>query len=59
MNLKVIEGGNDMERNKEVAASIPTEKESYNSALFSTLLFVGGTIVAFIILLLVLFITRI
>jgi len=48
-----------METNKEVMKDIPTEEESYKNALFQTLLFVGGTIVAFIILLIVLFTTRI
>lgn len=55
-----------MEVNKTIVAQSEAvteqetiEKEAYKGALFSTLLFVGGTIVLFIILLLVFFITRI
>lgn len=60
MKLKVTKGGNEMETNKGMVTETQTqEHESMKSALFATLIFVGGTIVAFIILLLVIFIARI
>lgn len=49
-----------MEANKAVTTKTQvSEKESLKGALYSTLIFVGGTIVIFIILLLALFIARI
>ncbi|GGH75326.1 hypothetical protein GCM10010978_15090 [Compostibacillus humi] len=47
-----------METNKNITTHSEHE-ESYKGALFSTLVFVGGTIVLFIIILLALFIARI
>lgn len=48
-----------MKTNKVTVTETPSEKESYKGAFVSTLLFVGGTIVAMTILLLALFIVRI
>lgn len=48
-----------METNKPIAAEVPTEAHSYKTAFFTTLILVGGTIIATTILLLVLFTTRI
>lgn len=51
-----------METNKEVVLDKNIEEvdsHSYKGAFFSTVVFVGGTIVLFIILLLALFIARI
>lgn len=59
MMVNANKGGKRMETNKVIVSEIPSEEESYRSAFFVTLILVGGTIIATIILLLALFIVRI